>query len=55
MEKLVEAGVERDVVIQMVNCLPKSVEEVRVFIGRHRIISEETLKKIFDIIRGASG
>jgi len=55
VEKLVEAGVERDVAIQMVNCLPKSVEEVRVFIGRHRIISEETLKKILDIIRGASG
>ena len=55
VEKLVEAGVERGVAIQIVNCLPKSVEEVRVFMGRHKIISEETLKKILDIIREASG
>ena len=55
VERLVEVGVERDVAIQMVNCLPKSLEEVRVFIGRHRIISEETLKKILDIIKEVSG
>ncbi|MGQ9679756.1 MAG: RNA polymerase Rpb4 [Candidatus Bathyarchaeia archaeon] len=41
---------EKGVAVQIVNCLPSTTEEIRVFLGRQRIISEEDLKKILKIV-----
>jgi len=47
VKELTEDGdLDRGLAVQMVNCMPMSVEEVRTFLGRQRIISEETLNKI---------
>ena len=61
-EKLVEelinkAALEPETSIQIANCLPKSQEEIRTILGRQRIISEENLKRILDILKrhGDSG
>jgi len=45
-----EAGVDENTAVQIVNCLPKSPEEMRTILGRQKIISEEDLKKILGII-----
>jgi DNA-directed RNA polymerase subunit F len=45
-----EVGLDQDTAIQIVNCLPRSLEEIRTILGRQRIISEENLKKILEII-----
>jgi len=45
-----EVGLDQDTAVQMVNCLPRSLEEIRTILGRQRIISEEDLKKILEII-----
>lgn len=45
-----EVGLEPDTAAQIVNCLPRSLEEIRTVLGRQRIISEENLKKILEII-----
>ncbi|MGP3667077.1 MAG: hypothetical protein ACKD6N_01385 [Candidatus Bathyarchaeota archaeon] len=36
--------------IQIVNCMPKSVEELRVFFPRHKVIEPEKLKKILKLL-----
>ena len=50
-EKLVkelvgEGLLENELAVQVVNSMPGSVEEVRSFLGRQRIISEETVRAI---------
>jgi len=45
-----DVGLDQDTAIQIVNCLPRSLEEIRTILGRQRIISEENLKKILEII-----
>jgi len=45
-----DVGLDQDTAVQMVNCLPRSLEEIRTILGRQRIISEEDLKKILEII-----
>lgn len=37
---------DKALAVQMVNCMPASVEEIRTFLGRQRIISEETMNAI---------
>jgi len=47
VEELVEEDlIERELAVQVANSMPASIEEVRAFLGRQRIISEETLKAI---------
>ena len=48
--ELIEAGVERGLAVQIVNSLPGSVGEVRTFLGRRRIISEDLMATILGII-----
>ncbi len=48
---LIEAGVERTLAVQIVNALPDSIGEVRTFLGRRRIISEELMSAILGIIK----
>jgi DNA-directed RNA polymerase subunit F len=45
-----EAQLERAVAVQIANCLPASVEEVRTLLGRQRIISEEALNRILEMV-----
>ena len=50
MGELIEAGVERVLVVQIANSLPESIGEVRTFLGRRRIISEDLMNTILGII-----
>ena len=55
-EKLVEelmekGGVDRPIAVQIVNSMPGSLAEIRTFLGRQRIVSEETLANILGIIK----
>lgn len=49
-----EAQLERRIAVQIANCLPASVEEIRTLLGRQRIVSEEALNKILQIVRDYS-
>ncbi len=52
IEKLVEEfGLEEVEAVQVVNCMPKSVEELRVFLaGGRKIIETSKLKVIVDLL-----
>jgi DNA-directed RNA polymerase subunit F len=52
VEKLVgEFGLEREEAIQIVNCMPKSVEELRVFLaGGRKIIEASKLEAIVKLL-----
>jgi len=50
VEELVESGLERGIAVQIANCLPQSIEELRTFLGRQRIISKETMENLMRII-----
>ena len=45
-----EIGLDESTAVQLVNCVPTSLEEIRTILGRQRIISEEDLRKILGII-----
>ena len=50
-EKLIkEAEIDRGLAVQISNAMPLTVPEIRTFLGRQRIIAEDTLNKILDII-----
>jgi DNA-directed RNA polymerase subunit F len=50
-EKLMkEASIDRGLAVQIVNAMPSTVPEIRTFLGRQRIIAEDTLNQILDII-----
>ena len=48
--ELVEAGVDAGLAVHISNSLPESVGEVRTFLGRRRIISEDLMTTILGII-----
>jgi DNA-directed RNA polymerase subunit F len=51
VEELVKkAELERYVAVQIANSLPNSVGELRTFLGRRRIISEQVINTILGII-----
>jgi len=51
VEELVEtAEVDRGLAVQIVNSLPRSNPELRTFLGRRRIISEDVMNSILRII-----
>jgi len=52
MEELVEKfGLEEEEVIQVVNCMPKSVEELKVFLsGGRKIIETSKLEAIVNLL-----
>lgn len=54
IEKLVEKfGLEEEEAIQVVNCMPKSVEELRVFLsGGRKIIETSKLEAIVNLLDG---
>jgi DNA-directed RNA polymerase subunit F len=45
-----EAQIERGLAVQIVNAMPQTISEIRTFLGRQRIIAEDTLIKILEII-----
>jgi len=47
-----EAGIDEATAVQMGNCVPTSIEEVRTVLGRQRIISEVDLNKIIMTLHG---
>jgi DNA-directed RNA polymerase subunit F len=48
MEK---GSIERQLAVQLANCMPGSIAEIRTFLGRQRIISEEAVNRILTIIK----
>jgi DNA-directed RNA polymerase subunit F len=52
VERLVtEFGLEEEEAVQIVNCMPKTVDELRVFLaGGRKIIDVSTLKTIVDLL-----
>jgi DNA-directed RNA polymerase subunit F len=52
VQELMEKGqIDRPLAVQIANSMPGSVAEVRTFLGRQRIVSEETLGNILGIIK----
>lgn len=50
VEELVEADVDRSLAVQIANSLPVTIGELRTFLGRRRIISEDVINTILGII-----
>jgi len=49
-ELMKEADIDRGLAVQIANAMPASVPEIRTFLGRQRIIAEDTMNKILGII-----
>lgn len=49
-ELIKEVDINRGLAVQIVNAMPASVPEIRTFLGRQRIIAEDTMNKILGII-----
>jgi len=50
VELMKEADINRGLAVQIANAMPASVPEIRTFLGRQRIIAEDTMNKILGII-----
>jgi DNA-directed RNA polymerase subunit F len=51
VSELMEKGsIDRQLAVQLANCMPGSIAEIRTFLGRQRIISEEAVNSILTII-----
>ena len=51
VKELMEEGeMERSLAVQIANSMPSSIPEIRTFLGRQRIIAEETMTRILGII-----
>ncbi len=50
VELMKEADINRGLAVQIANVMPASVPEIRTFLGRQRIIAEDTMNKILGII-----
>lgn len=56
LQKLVnDVGLDESTAVQLINCMPNSLEEVRTILGRQRIISGEDLSKILQILKQQAG
>lgn len=49
-ELIKDTKIDRSHAVQIVNSMPSSLPEVRTFLGRQRIIAEDTITKILGII-----
>ena len=49
-ELMKEASIDRGLAVQIANAMPATVPEIRTFLGRQRIIAEDTMNKILGII-----
>ncbi len=49
-ELMKEASIDRGLAVQIANAMPGTVPEIRTFLGRQRIIAEDTMNKILGII-----
>jgi DNA-directed RNA polymerase subunit F len=49
-ELMEEAGLDEGLAVQVANSLPVSIGELRTFLGRRRIISEDVMNAILGII-----
>jgi DNA-directed RNA polymerase subunit F len=45
-----ETKIDRALAVQIVNSMPASIPEIRTFLGRQRIIAEDTMANILRII-----
>jgi len=46
-----DVGLELNIAVQITNCIPTSVGELRTILGRRKIISEEDINSILEIIK----
>ena len=50
-ELMEKGGIDRPLAVQLANCMPGSIAEIRTFLGRQRITSEEAVNSILTIIK----
>ncbi len=51
VEKLVKSyDIDVSEAVQIVNCMPETVEELRVFMPRHKVIEAEKLKQMLNLL-----
>lgn len=43
-------GIDEKEAVQIVNCMPESIEELRIFLPKHRVIEAEKLQKMVELI-----
>ena len=43
-------GIDEKEAVQIVNCMPESIEELRIFLPKHRVIETEKLQKMVELI-----
>ncbi len=49
-ELVAKGEIDRSLAVQLANCMPRSIAEIRTFLGRQKIISEEAVNDILTII-----
>ncbi len=49
-ELMVKGSMDRQLAVQIANSMPSSVAEIRTFLGRQKIISEEAINELLIII-----
>ena len=49
-ELMVKGSIDRSLAVQIANSMPRSVAEIRTFLGRQKIISEEAVNGVLMII-----
>ncbi len=50
-ELMEKGGIDRGLAVQLANCMPESIAEIRTFLGRQRIISEDAVNSLLMIIK----
>jgi len=50
-ELMEKGGIDRQLAVQLANCMPGSIAEIRTFLGRQRIISEDAVNGLLMIIK----
>ena len=50
-ELMEKGGIDRQLAVQLANCMPTSIAEIRTFLGRQRIISEDAVNGLLMIIK----
>jgi DNA-directed RNA polymerase subunit F len=50
-ELMAKGIIDRQLAVQIANCMPNSIPEIRTFLGRQRIISEDAINSILMIIK----
>jgi DNA-directed RNA polymerase subunit F len=51
VKKLKQFGIDLKEAVQIINCMPESVEEIRAFLPRHKVIDTSKLQEIIKLLK----